>query len=291
MPRKKQFLALSVRAHMPVRAILESLVLDHNCTGIEEMENGFLACFPEGTEETELAYIMKMAEERCIASGFRGNYDISIQRIPHKDWSVHWKDRFNPVEVGEKLIIMAPWHNVVTDRIPVIIEPSMAFGTGDHPTTRLCLEAIERLAHSRHMASLLDVGTGTGILAIAAAKLGFARIAAIDNDPVAIETARENIRRNNTENIVVSSDSVNNISGNFDVIVANLTSETIKELYNDIAGRLRPGGICIFSGILDEQRDDMTAFFRDSGIQHLESSERGGWCRIVIARSTSQVER
>ena len=158
----------------------------------------------------------------------------------------------------------------------------MAFGTGEHPTTLLCLEAIEECAFSGRSGSLLDIGTGTGILAIAAAKLGFSDITAIDNDPVAVKIALDNIRKNNITNTKISDDPLSSIKGTFNVVVANLTSETIKTLFDDIVKRLNKGGTGIFSGILEEQVDDMLSFFRSRGMQHAESREQNGWCRIIV---------
>jgi ribosomal protein L11 methyltransferase len=282
MKSKKQYLALSVCAPLSIRAILEALILDYPCSGIEEREDGFLACFPEGTPRTDVLNIMNMGIERVRESGLLAEYEISVQEIPYTDWSVKWRDKFNPVEAGEKLIIMAPWHTADTERISVIIEPSMAFGTGEHPTTRLCLEAIEQCAGLPHSDSLLDIGTGTGILAIAAAKLGFVNIAAIDSDPVAIDIARENIRINNTPDIVVSGGPLNADSVTFDVIVGNLTAETIKALFDDSMKCLSSGGTCIFSGILKQQKDDMLSFFHAQGMRNIETRERDGWCGMVL---------
>jgi ribosomal protein L11 methyltransferase len=213
-------------------------------------------------------------------------HEITIHEIPYRDWSVEWKDRFTPVEVGTKLIIRAPWHTQETEmnpeRIPVLIEPSMAFGTGEHPTTHLCLEAVEQCAGSLHADSLLDVGTGSGILAVSAAKLGFRHVIAIDSDPVAVEIARENFRLNNTPDIVVSGGPLNEVSGTFDVVVGNLTSETIKTLFHDCLKRLVSGGTGIFSGILLEQKHDMLSFFRAQGIQNIQTRQRDGWCGMVL---------
>jgi len=286
MKSDQHYLALSVRAPLPIRTILEALILDFDCLGIEEKDDGFLACFPEGTSRTDILKIMSIGKERVRASGILAEYEITIHEIPYRDWSVEWKDRFSPVEVGTKLIIRAPWHAPETEmnpeRIPVLIEPSMAFGTGEHPTTHLCLEAVEQCAGSLHADSLLDVGTGSGILAIAAAKLGFRHVIAIDSDPVAVEIARENFRLNNTPDIVVSGGPLNEVSGTFDVVVGNLTSETIKALFDDIVKRLIRGGRCIFSGILQEQKDDMLSFFVAQGIQNIQTRQRDGWCGMVL---------
>ena len=284
---RRHNLALSVRAPLSIRAILEALILDSQCSGIEEKEDGFLACFPEGTPRRDVLNVMSAGKERVRESGISSEYEISIEEIPYTDWSVQWRDRFRPVEVGRRLIIRAPWHPSNTERISVVIEPSMAFGTGEHPTTRLCLEAAEQCAGASNTGRLLDIGTGTGILAIASAKLGFSHITAVDNDPVAVEIARENFRINNTPDIVVSGGPLNPDSGTFDVIVGNLTSETIKELFHDSMKLLSSGGTCIFSGILEEQKDGMLSFFRAQGIRNIETGERDGWCVFVIRRSLS----
>lgn len=269
---------------MSVRAILEALILDGPCSGIEEREDGFLACFPEGTSLSAVRRIVTAAEERVESSGILEPYDISVKEIPFMDWSVHWIDRFSPVETGERLVIMAPWHTVTEKRIPIVIEPSMAFGTGDHPTTRLCLEAVEECAGNARSESLLDIGTGTGILAIAAAKLGFRFVTAIDSDPVAVEIARKNITINNTPEVVVSAVPLHAVPGPFDVIVGNLTSDTLKALWHDSADRLSRGGTCIFSGILHAKRDGMLSFLEERDIRNIAVRERDGWCALVFRR-------
>jgi len=282
MPSQKTYLALSVRAPLPVRAIFEALILDGPCSGIEEREDGFLACFPEGTSRGAILNIMTRGKERVAASGIMDTYEIGIEEIPHTDWSVQWKERFIPVETGEKIVIVAPWHIVEGTRIPIVIEPAMAFGTGDHATTQLCLEAVEHSARKIPGGSLLDIGTGTGILAIAGARLGFGHVTAIDNDPVAVEIAQQNSVMNRTPWIDVSDTPLNAVPGKYDVITANLTSETIKTLFRDILKRLTRGGTCIFSGILDSQKDAMLAFFSGQGILDVSVQERGGWCLFVM---------
>jgi ribosomal protein L11 methyltransferase len=284
MKSKKRYLALSVRAPLPVRAILEALVHDHPSSGIEEREDGFLACFPEGTSCEEVRNIMTIGEERIRASGISAAFDITLQEIPFTDWSVRWMDRFSRVETGERLVIMAPWHNRTPGRVPVIIEPSMAFGTGEHPTTRLCLEAVEQCAGYLNYRSLLDIGTGTGILAIAAAKLGFFHITAIDTDPDAVEIARENIRINNTPDIVVTGERLETVPGTFDVIVGNLTAKAVRTLVHDCIKRLNRGGTGIFSGILEEQKDAMLSFFRSEGMRVMEVRQCDGWCAFIARR-------
>ena len=207
--------------------------------------------------------------------------DMSVSRVENKDWLGEWKKNWKPVEVG-RFLIAPPWSEIehIHDQLLIRIEPGMAFGTGTHETTRLCLAAIEK-----HFAggSFLDVGTGTGILAIAAAKLvPSARIEACDTDAEAIAIARDNAAANNVlERIVFSAGSVDQSTASFDLVCANLTADVIlallPELLNVTCGRL------ILSGILNEQIEAIAARLHECGVSSSwEIVQDGDWACFVV---------
>ncbi len=207
--------------------------------------------------------------------------NIQVREVENRDWLEEWKRNWQPVEVG-RFLIAPPWSEIeyIHDRVVIRIEPGMAFGTGTHETTRLCLSAIEEYFGG---GSFLDVGTGTGILAIAAAKLfSSARIEACDTDAEAIAIARENAAANNvSERIEFRAGSVDQSTASFDLVCANLTADLIlallPELLNVTCGRL------ILSGILNEQSEAIAARLHDHGISSdWEIMQDGDWACFVI---------
>jgi ribosomal protein L11 methyltransferase len=207
--------------------------------------------------------------------------DMQVREVENRDWLEEWKKNWQPVEVF-RFLIAPPWSEIeyIHDRIVIRIEPGMAFGTGTHETTRLCLSAIEKYFGG---GSFLDVGTGTGILAIAAAKLfSSARIEACDTDAEAIEIARENAAANNVlERIEFRVGSVDQSTASFDLVCANLTADLIlallPELLNVTCGRL------ILSGILNEQSEAIATRLREHGISSdWEIMQDGDWACFVV---------
>jgi len=212
---------------------------------------------------------------------------VSISAVPEQDWMEKWKEGFEAIEIGKRIVVAPSW-KVPTrnqDRIVIQVDPGMAFGTGTHETTQLCLEAIEEYWHG---GSLLDVGTGTGILAIAAALFSpDSRVVAIDVDPQAIEVARENMAINGVsasiELLVGQPCSVT--PRKFGVIVANLTANVIVDLTADLAACLLSDGLMILSGILCELADDVERALAEAGFKVTERRKAGEWCAMVATRS------
>ena len=202
--------------------------------------------------------------------------DMNLREVENRDWLEEWKKSWQPVEVG-RFIIAPPWTtlNNTPDRIVIRIEPGMAFGTGTHETTRLCLHAIEKNFRG---GSFLDVGTGTGILAIAAAKMfPDARVDACDTDAEAIAIARENAK---TENIQFRVGSVDDTTTSADLVCANLTADVIVQLLPALI-RVTCGRL-ILSGILDTQMERMLETLREHGISDAEINQDGEWVAIVV---------
>jgi len=206
--------------------------------------------------------------------------DMNVREVPQRDWLEEWKQNWQPVEVG-RFIIAPPWSELhkTHDRLIIRIEPGMAFGTGTHETTRLCLQAIQK-----HFAggSFLDVGTGTGILAIAAAKLHpEARVEAFDTDEEAIAIARDNAGANHVlDQVNFHVGSIDNAIASADLVCANLTADAIlprlRTLVSLTCGKL------ILSGILETQVEVVQAGLRDCGISDFEIAQDGEWIALII---------
>ena len=206
---------------------------------------------------------------------------IERHAVEARDWLGEWKKSWQPVEVGGRFVVAPPWSEVAAkpDRIVIRIEPGMAFGTGTHETTRLCLAALEK-----HFAggTLFDVGTGTGILAIAAAKLhGSATVEACDTDAEAVEIARENAKLNSVAaQINFRTGTVEETGASFDCVCANLTADVILPLLPALIGATC--GRLILSGILDTQADSVRARLAELGAGSTETVADGEWVAIII---------
>jgi ribosomal protein L11 methyltransferase len=207
--------------------------------------------------------------------------NIEFREIENRDWLAEWKDSWQPVEVGRRFLIAPPWSEIssTSDRVVIRIEPGMAFGTGTHETTKLCLTAIEKYFEG---GGFLDVGTGTGILAIAAAKLfPRATVAAYDNDPEAIVIARENAALNETRNIEFHSSSIDETTASASFVCANLTAPVILQLLPQLVGA--SCGRLVLSGVLNSQVEMIESGLRALGINDLvEITHKGDWVAMIV---------
>jgi ribosomal protein L11 methyltransferase len=208
--------------------------------------------------------------------------EMELREVADRDWLGEWKKSWQPVEVSQSFIIAPPWSEIekTPERIVIRIEPGMAFGTGTHETTRLCLAAIEKYFAG---GSLLDVGTGTGVLAIAAAKLfPQARIEAVDTDPEAIEIARENARLNLVaKRIDFRVGTVDEMVASANLVCANLTADVIIALLPALLGATC--GRLILSGILDSQTEQVISCLQAHGIAEVcELLTEGEWVAIIV---------
>ena len=206
--------------------------------------------------------------------------EMKFREVEGRDWLAEWKKGWRPVEVG-RFFVAPPWSEVEEgdDRLRIVVEPGMAFGTGTHETTRLCLAAIEK--HFRG-GSFLDVGTGTGILAIAAAKLDpSARIEACDTDPLAVSVAEENARLNGVAgSIEFRVGTVDETTASADLVCANLTADVILPLLPALIGVTC--GRLVLSGILATQAAQVAARLTELGVGEYELAEDGEWVALVV---------
>jgi len=185
-----------------------------------------------------------------------------VKLLGEEDWSNSWKIHFKPLEIGHRLLITPSWEVPCspTERELIVLDPGMAFGTGSHETTRLCLECLESLltppSHNLDRMKILDLGTGSGILAIAAAKLGVPRIDAVDIDPQAVTVATENCILNGVNDRVhCSTTPLSHLENDYQIILANILAEELVRMAPDIVSHLAPGGSLILSGILAEREE------------------------------------
>ena len=207
--------------------------------------------------------------------------ELKVSELADRDWLAEWKKHWQPVEVGGRFVIAPPWIEIAdaSDRIVIRIQPGMAFGTGTHETTRLCLKAIGKYFHG---GSFLDVGTGTGILAIAAAKLSSdACVEAYDTDAEAIGIARENARLNGVaERITFRTGGVDEQTQSADLVCANLTAPVIVDLLPLLIGVTC--GRLLLSGVLDSQLELVQLRLQELGLTKFELEKEGEWMALVI---------
>ena len=215
----------------------------------------------------------------------------SFKIVGETNWAEAWKQHYKPVSIGERLIIIPAWLDSPDDkRIPIRIDPGMAFGTGTHPTTQLCLELIE--AYTTPNGDVFDIGCGSGILSIAALKLGAAQAYGVDVESEAIPAAQENAAKNGVaDNFHIALGSVEDINaGIFDVkqaqlILANILAPILKRLLDGgMADLIAPGGVLILSGILEEQIDEMVAKISEHSLRVIEQRLINDWVAIVVQK-------
>ena len=209
-----------------------------------------------------------------------------LSSVSTEDWSSSWKVNFKPLRIGRRLLIVPSWEQVQPgpDDIVLHLDPGMAFGTGGHETTRLCLELLEQIMDNMpilHSPSVLDLGTGSGILAMAAVQLGAGRVCAVDIDPEAVEVARENLAINGLlEQVECSTTPLESLNGCFDVILANILAEELVRLAPYLAERLAPGGSLVLSGILGEKEGLVRDGFAPQPLEYQSTLHAGEWVAI-----------
>jgi ribosomal protein L11 methyltransferase len=205
-----------------------------------------------------------------------------VRDLGPTDWAEAWKAGFQVLRIGRRLRIVPSWipYAAAPGEVAIMLDPGMAFGTGLHPSTQLCLQALEELL--RAGMRILDVGTGSGILAIAAAKLGAGQVLALDIDPTAVRTARENVARNGVGQVVqVAAGSVDGPQrGRFDGVLANILAEVIARLGPDLARHVAPGGWLVASGIVEPRLPVVEEAFGENGLAIVRRWQSDDWVAL-----------
>ena len=238
-----------------------------------------------------------LTRDRIRAALRAGGIESELEFFPleNRDWATAWQERYQPVPVGERLIIVPTWlENPQPERLAVQIDPGMAFGSGTHPTTQLSLELIEKYISEKKPPSMIDIGCGSGILSIAGARLGLAQVLGVDCDPDAVRISRENaavnqvagrtsfqqgsaaeIRRGETPLPQAS------------LVVANIIAPILHSLFEEgLSELISPAGILVLSGILEEQSPGLQAWLERTGLVLLEERRRGEWIGLVSEKTS-----
>lgn len=240
------------------------------------------AYFEEGASTPEtLAFVRaRLSELAHMDLGFDlGSLEFTRETVHEQDWAENWKRYYKPFRAGERIVVKPSWepYEPFPEDLVIEMDPGMAFGTGTHETTYMCLQMLER--YVRPGSVCIDVGTGTGILAIAAAKLGAQDVLAIDLDEQAVAVAKENIQKNGMQQVVhaQAGDLLKDSVGKADVIVANIIADVICALCGPAKSHIRPGGAFICSGIIREREEDVLRALRQAGYAVDCRIARGEW--------------
>ncbi len=259
------------------QAVMEKMKDCETCVTIYVADN------PQGMEELMQVRQILARLKAQDPDGKYGRLELEMKDVDEEDWSNAWKKYYHPVQVGEHLVVCPSWeaYDRKPDEVVLTLNPGMAFGTGTHDTTRLCMELLEKYITPQD--TVLDVGCGSGILAITAALLGANKIIGCDIDEVAVKVAGENAALNGVQDRIAfhQGDLTSQVEGSFQIICANIVADVIIRLSEDAGRYLAKDGIFITSGIIDTREQDVLDALEQNGFQVIERRTSGGWVALA----------
>ena len=287
-----KWVSLSVWSPPDVQEAVANFLVEQTNRGVQLEGELVTAYCPEG-EEAQVCLQQLTHYYRDLQQIYPNLPELKVAQksLPGEDWSETWKSFFKPLIIGKNIVIKPTWESYEPKPGQVLIEidPGRAFGTGKHPSTALCLEILElMLSESSRkkmdsVTSVLDVGTGSGILGIVAARLGAGRVLGLDLDHQALEVAEENLRRNGVERIMsVGSIPLHLLDETYDLVIANLTAPVITQMAASLCRCVSPEGWLVLSGILNEQMEEVVKFFQAHYFSVIESRSREEWVAILL---------
>ncbi len=264
--------------------ILSSILWQLELLGINEYDD-YLKIFTN--EESRIKYndivflLEKLKKENLI-----NKYEIEENILPNKNWNEEWEKKVNIVEISDRIVIKPSFknYNKKENQIVITIDPKMSFGTGEHATTKIVLHLLEKYFLSN--SKVLDVGSGTAVLAIAASKLGAKKVIAIDNDEWCFLNGTENIEKNNLTNIKVMHSTIEKLKeNNFDLILANINKNVLLDIKKDIASKCKNNGLVILSGILATDEVEIKRQFAQVGLTAFDKKQIDEWIGLVFRKN------
>jgi len=236
--------------------------------------------------ERSVAECVSFLKERFATVGLT-DPKLETVGVNEEDWANSWKAYYKPIKIGERLVIVPAWEKYTPSEGELIVrmDPGMAFGTGTHETTRLVIKLLE--SYTKPGCRMLDVGTGSGILAICASKLGAGECRAYDIDPMAVRVANENIKDSGLKNITCEvSDLLRHVdrSAKYDLICANIVADIIIRMTPDVGELMHENTVLLASGIIMERSDDVVECFEQNGFRIVERLEENGWCGLAVMK-------
>jgi ribosomal protein L11 methyltransferase len=288
------WVSLSVWSPPAVQELLANFLVEQTKRGVQ-LEGEWVTAYCHEGQEAQVCLQQLSHYYRDLQQLHPNLPAMQVEEkiLPSEDWSEIWKSFFKPLNVGKNIVIKPTWEPYETSSGQVVIEidPGPAFGTGKHPSTALCLEILELILSESSrkemdsVTSVLDVGTGSGILGIAAATLGASRVLGLDIDPEALKVAGENLRQNGVERIMsVSSIPLHRLGETFDLVVANLTGPVIMQMAANLSRCVSPRGWLVLSGILNEQMKEVVKCFQAHYFKRVKSWTREEWRAILLRR-------
>ncbi len=280
---------ISVSVTLEIKDAVANYLFELGSCGCQELENEVFAFFPNQVSKSEIQEKLAAYLDNLEVLGFKlTGTQFEIAEIPDQDWNSEWKKSFKPIRISEKFIVKPTWEklDLLSDTLVIEMDPKQAFGTGHHETTQIMVQCLERYLTSPKR--ILDVGTGTGILAIAAHKLNAGDIVAIDMDPVAVEVARENCQINSASSdmhLVVGEVNALALKRLFDLVLANLNKSVILRSLHLFDDLLNQDGHLILSGVLVEEADEVKkAFLKYADLELVEEVIKEEWIGFVLKK-------
>ena len=290
---KKRWLIVTLSVPGEFGEVISNFLVEQGATGIEELEGDLererlRAYFPENGKERKVLYALRRylnSLEEIAPEIVRTQ--IRTASLPEQDWGENWKRFFKPVRVTPRFVVKPPWSKIRLKRgqVSIDITPGMAFGTGTHATTVLCIQALEERLKKKGL-SVLDVGTGSGILSIIAAKLGAKEVWGIDIDGVALENARENVGKNHVSDIVkLRKGSIGRVQKKFDIIIANIDFKRLRRMKKPLLNHLKSRGFLILSGILEKEKERLRkCYLKTELLRWIKVTQEGEWACLTFKR-------
>lgn len=289
----KRWLAVTLLIPKEFGEAISNFLVEQGATGIEELDEDLKyeklkTYFPQdGKEKRVLGALHLYLKSLQTIYPEMSHTQIETTSIPEQDWAENWKRFFKPVQVTSKFVVKPSWSHprLKKGQIPIVIPPGMAFGTGTHATTKLCIQALESRLKKKGL-SVLDVGVGSGILSITAAKLGAKEVWGIDIDEVSVKVARENVNQNSVSDIVrIRKGTIGNIRKRFDVVVANIDLKNLMKMRKSLLRHLKSQGSLILSGVLEGDEDRLCQHYLGTGLfQRAKVAQEEGWVCITLKK-------
>lgn len=268
--------------------------IDGDLMGLKNCETSVTVYLPDNSQGTEMLISLKqllnrMKERDC--SGSWGRLEFEIKSVKEEDWANNWKQYFKPLKVGEKLLVKPSWeeYDGSDSRTILEIDPASSFGTGQHNTTKLCLELLEKAVKGGER--ILDLGCGSGILSIGGILLGANEATAVDIEENAVATALENAVKNNISmedyhaycgDIISDTDLREKIGSGYDIITANIVGDVLIAMSTLFRSFLKPESILIISGIIRERKSEVVDYVVEAGFEVIEEAEGDGWAAVML---------
>ena len=293
-PGGKRWVSLSVWSLEVVQEPIANFLVEQTSRGVEFKGSWIKAYCRQGDEARHcLKQLRRYYQDLQQQYPELPTLKVLQEDLQDEDWAEAWKTFFNPIRIGKSMVVKPSWEPFESSAHQVVIEidPDRAFGTGNQPSTALCLQILEHIltgtsAGEGHLAqSVLDVGTGSGILGIVAARLGAQRVLGLEIDPEALEAAQRNVERNGVVGIMsVSLTPLDQVEQTFDLVVANLTASLLTHMADDLAGHVSAQGLLLLSGILAEQVEEVAKCFETRYFKVVDSRATEEWHAILMRR-------